>query len=453
MGSGSATPSTQPEIRRALEIVAVDAAGNRGSARLELSFAPPPGITVLSARLARAVEAAREEEASLEEAWADTVQVSGVVRAPGRPLREVALEFSLDGGQTWTAAPDAFVAPDFTLRGGIALPPRIPGQGNREVLVRTQAVDLLGGVSLARTVAVEGLPVPETEPPPFEIVTLGPWFEVRFPEEVAWGPLQDGVFEGTTVSVRPFGRGVRLALRAGEWSSAVAEWTGYDPWGRPVPVRFALPDLIADGRSAATPDGLARYEFPLDSCPENAFALVRTEPAPEDSPELRPLGALHVLDTGQVPFTGDYSITLAAPPGADFDPARVAIFVQEGDDMRYIDTTRESDGWVARTRTLLGTGLFEDTVPPVLGAPRLEEQHGRVGLHFRAEDKGSGLGCDGVEVLFEGRPILHELDDETGEVVAYPPLERASGAGGVFEMRVTDRCGNAARRVETVSFP
>ena len=83
----------------------------------------------------------------------------------------------------------------------------------------------------------------------------------------------------------------------------------------------------------------------------------------------------------------------------------------------------------------------------------VELRHGRVHLTFLAEDKGCGIDCSDVEVRFEGQSLIHELDDETGEVVAYPRLAAERGAGGTFELIAVDRCGNSSRRVETVRLP
>jgi hypothetical protein len=95
-------------------------------------------------------------------------------------------------------------------------------------------------------------------------------------------------------------------------------------------------------------------------------------------------------------------------------------------------------------------GLFEDVTPPSLGKPRFEEHHGRAGITFRAEDRGAGIACDGVEVRLDGAPLLHELDDETGDVIAYPPA--AAVAGAQVEIRAVDRCGNESRWAGRVSF-
>jgi hypothetical protein len=185
--------------------------------------------------------------------------------------------------------------------------------------------------------------------------------------------------------------------------------------------------------------------------PERAFVVVREEPAPGDAPGLRSLGPLYFLDTGAVPLRRDYDVSIQPAAGDDGDHR--GIFVQEPGGLRYIDTVRSDGRWTAGSSSLLGLGLFEDVAAPVLGEFRLGESHGRVHLTFRAEDLGAGIDCDGVVVLCDDAPILHELDDETGDVVAYPPVSAESGAQARVDVRVTDRCGNTVRRVETVTFP
>jgi len=181
---------------------------------------------------------------------------------------------------------------------------------------------------------------------------------------------------------------------------------------------------------------------------------VRREPAPKPQGELRAVSEIRFVESGQVPTSGPFEVEIAANGAVEHDPGHLGIFVQEPDGFRYIGgDAGEGGGRVAETRTPLGIGLFEDVTPPVLGEPRLEKRHGRVELTFLAEDKGCGIDCSDVEVLFEGRPVLYELDDETGEVVAYPRLLAEPGAGGRFEMRAVDRCGNSSRRVETVRLP
>jgi hypothetical protein len=133
---------------------------------------------------------------------------------------------------------------------------------------------------------------------------------------------------------------------------------------------------------------------------------------------------------------------------------RVGIFVQDGARFRYIGGRRTADGaWSASSRSLLGAGLFEDVTPPTLGTPRLEERFGVFQLFFLAEDAGSGIDCDGVEVFLDGVPVVHELDDETGDVVATPAGTPARGSRLAVEIRATDRCGNESRREEAVRVP
>lgn len=447
------------EVRRSLEVVVSDAAGNRGTVRFDLSFAPPPEITALEADFDRAVRAPLDADVSLEETWSDTVRIEGRARVPGRTLRDVELEVSLDGGETWDSLPAAALGPQQTLESRFGVAPRVPGEARGAVLVRARAVDVLGASGLARTVAVNGSPTPPERLVEPRIVTRGPWFELRFPEDVGWSAMAGGVHEDQAVLVRPWGRGARMVLQPRAWSSPGIEWSGdgrewkaYDPWGRPVPLRFRVPGRGGDGLEVEGERRLARFRFPVGALPEEAFAIVREETAPTNQPELRPVAPIFLLDLGQVPVTEPYSVTLRAAPGLELREDRAGIFVRETDGMRYIDSVREDGGWTAEARTLLGIGLFEDTTPPSLGEPHLEERNGRAGIGFRAEDRGAGIACDGIEVRFEGARILHELDDETGDVVAYPPVPAEPGAGGQVEILAVDRCGNETRWAGRVSF-
>jgi len=454
-----ASVQVEGERRRTLEIVVTDAAGNRGSAVVELSFAAPPEIAALAADFARTARAPLDADVSLEETWSDTVRVTGSVRVPGRTLRSVELEASTDGGATWRSLPPAELKPQRALESRFALEPRVPGEARGAVLVRARAADMLGASGMARTVAVTGSPAPPERLVSPTIVTRGPWFEVRFPESAGWSAMSGGVHEDQAVLVRPWGSGARVVLQPPAWSEPWTEWTGdgrawkaYDPWGRPVPVRFRAPGRGAGGLEVEDERRLARFRFPAGSLPEETFVLIREETAPSEEPELRPVAPVFVPDLGQVPVSGAYEVTLRVPAGMERNDERVGIFVRGTGGLRYVDSVREDGGLTATTRTLLGLGLFEDVTPPSLGKPHLEERHGRAGLTFQAEDQGAGIACDDVEVLFDGAPVLHELDDETGDVIAYPPLAPAAGAGGRVEIRVVDRCGNESRWAGRVSF-
>jgi hypothetical protein len=61
-------------------------------------------------------------------------------------------------------------------------------------------------------------------------------------------------------------------------------------------------------------------------------------------------------------------------------------------------------------------------------------------------DEGAGVGCDGVEVFFAGVPLLTELDDETGDVIAYAPGSEATPWEATLRVVAVDRCGNRSER-------
>ena len=198
---------------------------------------------------------------------------------------------------------------------------------------------------------------------------------------------------------------------------------------------------------------MARARFGPEAFREACALRLRSEPAPAPpTAELRSLGPLSFLESGAAPPARAWTTTLHPAEDAE-DPSRVGIFVRDGGRFRYIGGERSADGgWSIEVRTLLGLGLFEDRQAPTLGPPRLEQRHGRLCLLFLAEDAGSGIDCDAVEVFFAGAPIVHELDDETGDVVAYPGII-PPGSEGTFELRATDRCGNASRRVDKLRTP
>ena len=463
---------------RTFTIIAQDAAGNRGAAEITLSFAAPPEIAALSVRLVGEGERGEYGEdgedggdgVDLGVAWSDTLEIVGAVREGGRSLEAVELEWSPDAGMTWLGTKPATFSPDGSFRSRLPLAGRVPGEGPRQIVVRAQARDRLGAVGLARSEAPEGSEFPERSAPAPEIVTLGGWVELRYDGTVPWSALSGGWEalpggeEEAAVLVRPLGRGVRIVLDArpplGEprvWSGLGREWKGIDPWGRPVPLSFDLPEVIAPDRPgvAAAPGGLLAVSFPAGTVREAAFVLVREEPSgsPEAFPELTPVGPRFVIDAGAVPFADEWTVEIRSPADSGHDPARMGIFVQENGRPRWLGADRAGDGWTASARTVLPVGLFEDVVPPRLGEPRLEEKYGEVRLLFLAEDRGAGLDCDAVEVRLDGTPLAHELDDETGDVVALVPLPAKPGEGGVFTLRAVDRCGNAATRTVEVRVP
>jgi hypothetical protein len=445
---------------RSLTIVAEDAAGNRGTVDLNLSFAAPPSISVMSVGLVRRDAALGGAEAELEGAWPDSVEVHGAFREGGRPIRHIAFDYSLDAGRTWHFAPPVVPELDHSFHARFRVTQRVPGEGERDVLVRARAVDELGAAGIARTTAPETSEPPRAvQSPALHVATLGPWFEVRFSEAMGWNALSGGWDDDKAVLVRPWGRGVRIVLPAAqagirEWSGRDSEWKGYDAWGRPVPLRFQVPVHVVPEAPAAVSDGAATFRFPSGVFAESTWVRVRREPAPRAQGELRPLSEIRFLETGQVPTTRSFAVELWPDESVEHNADRLGIFVQEPAGFRYLGgDAGEGGGRVVETRTPLGIGLFEDVTAPVLGEPRLEDRHGRVRLTFLAEDDGCGIDCADVEVLFEGRSLLYELDDETGEVIAYPRLLAESGAGGRFEMRAVDRCGNSAKRVETVRLP
>lgn len=460
---------------RQLTVVAFDAAGNRGRCAVPLSFAAPPQVRALTAQLVRSDVAPGDtlpaDGFGLGQAWQDTVEVHGAIGRGGRRVEAVELEWSPDAGSTWFDAPPLLPELDDAFHARIGMGQRVPGTGREGVLVRARVVDELGAAGVARSVAVEEGAPPDTPLSAPEVVTLGGWTEARFPDTTAWQAASGGwepCHVGAppdslaAVVVRSFGRGIRIVLpaRAGgsgkrTWGGMGGPWAGIDPWGRPVPLTFDVPVTFAPGepRPVHATDGHARADLAAGSFRETCALTLRPEPpSVRPVPELRSLGPLYFLETGAVPPGDPWRLTLH-PVDDAADPSHVGLFVQDGDRFRYIGGDRApGGGWSAESRSLLGVGLFEDRAAPVLGPVRLERHHGRWNLRFLAKDAGAGIDCDDVEVRLDGVPIVHELDDETGDVVAYPG-DRESGQAGTFELRAMDRCGNVSQHISTVRFP
>jgi hypothetical protein len=359
------------------------------------------------------------------------------VAVPGRPLDEVILERSLDLGATWTRL--RTVAGEEPFRFHAKVPKDVP------LLVRARAADVLGVVGLSRTIALGGGTPPPPAPPAFELVTLGTWAEVRTAGGIEW--------RDPTFSARPWGEGTRLVLDPRSLTSAPVRCEGLDPWGRVVQLTVDPPPRIGSGAVLPGPRGLASYRFGSGVLPQEAFAIVREKPAPRGEPELRPVGPLFVLDTGGVPWVGEYELTLLPDRADGFDATRTGVFVRGSSGLSWVSSARGESGWTARTGTPFGVGLFEDRQAPEIGPPRVEQSEGRTRLLFLARDRGAGVDCDDVEVLVGGVPWVHELDDETGDVVAYPAVRPSSGATVPVDVRVVDRCGNVSRRKASVVFP
>lgn len=432
------------ETVRRVELFARDSAGNEGSRTIELSFAPPPSLLSLS--LARV--------AAADSGAPDSGRVEGRVSADGRGVRRVELQQSTDAGATWQDAGSAIPDADGTLGVRLAAPDPAASW-----IVRARAVDRLevGGIPL---VATSGpvpppLPLPDVEAP----ATRGSFWDVRLPAS------------GAAVAVRPDSARPGVSVRGDGWDLRVslpsdpADATGgprrigeiVDAWGRARPWHVTPPFGAAPGRSAvlAVPDARAEVTFLPETVREptavRARALGRPAHAGE---ELVPLGALIRVETGAVPLAGDFEIRLE-PDRAPGNPGRVAAFVQDGSSFRYIggrkDPAREA--WTVRARTAMPVGLFEDRTAPRVGAPSLSLQGGRVRVRLAATDRGAGLDCDGVEILLDGRPVPQEMDTERGEVVGWPDLPAVPGAGGEFQVRVVDRCGNSAQWRGTLRLP
>lgn len=438
-GSGAIEGGASGEERRRLEIVARDAKGNESHAEIELSFGAPPEVTTLTA-----------EE--------DGAAVAGVARAGGRDIARIELETSTDGGRTWRAAPPATPSGDGSFRTELLR----DGVGD---IVRAQAVDRLGVAGIPRSVGRGSAPG-RPDSVAARVVTRGSFVELRIPEEAPFreieieGHVADPLAPGTRPLLRPWGKAARVDVPAQVASGNGAKRTIVlvDPWGGRVIVAAASAMTASPSGTARipSPSGRAEIVFLPETVRQPTAVMVRETKAPKRVPgQLVPLGPLVSVDCGAVPLAADYEALLRPSASAKKSSGRVGVFVQSGDRFQYIGGRADEarGGWTARTRTPLPFGLFEDRGAPVIGTPRLELRSGRPCLVFRVTEAGSGFDCDGIEVLHEGAKVPNELDEERGDVCAYPELSAERGASGTFEIRATDRCGNASRRTETVRLP
>ena len=426
-GSGVIEGGPSSDGRRRLEVVARDAAGNEGRVQLELSVGAPPEVTALDAAGA----------------------VSGVVHAGGRAVARVELETSTDGGRTWRDAGVARPDPAGSFRADVA-------RSAASDIVRARAVDSLGVASGPRSVGSGAAPDPKTSVVA-EVLTHGSFSEVRIPAEAPFQAVTVRAAAETTAArnVRAHGRGARIDVGAADASST--RFVLVDPWGREIPVEAAVPAVASPGGTSRIASASAKTEvtFLPETVREPVAVVLREVAPPRNAPgKLVPLGPLVAVDVGAVPLSGDYEALLHPPPG-EARAEHVGVFVQSGQEFQYIGGHEDAarGAWTVRTRTLLPFGLFEDRAAPVIGTPRFQARSGRECFVFHVTEQGSGLDCDGVEVLLNGSPIANELDEERGEVCAYPARPEKRGASGQLEIRVTDRCGNTSRRTETVRLP
>lgn len=430
--AGAISADGSGETLRSFDVFARDAAGHETTARLLLSFAAPPSLVRLSARFE-----------------GDSLAVEGAAEAGGRELAAVALDVSADGGRSWRTAPAPVLAADGSFAARLAAPdPAGPA------LVRARAADRRGIESLPRAVGL-GTPPGGAVMPRGRVLTHGDAWELRL-DDVVFETLAADPESAARARAAPSG-GVRLlvpAARPERDGERVRLAILRDPWGRDFPVEARPPALARPGEEACASSAAGRAEvtFLPGTVREPVAVLVRDAGWPaHPSPELVALGGLVAVETGPVPLAEDFRIRLE-PDRAPDSPGRVAAFVQDGRGFRYIGGRPEEGGaaWVATARTALPIGLFEDRSPPKLGTPRLVEGE-RVRLVLGVRERGAGLDCDGVEVFCEGRPVPSELDAEREEVVAFPELAGARAAS--FEIRATDRCGNAARWTGTLRLP
>jgi hypothetical protein len=358
---------------------------------------------------------------------------------------EVAL--STDGGRTFGDAVEARADTAGGFRVGLE------GADAGPAVVRARAFDALGAGSLARSAGF-GPPPAARASVAADVVTRGPFFEIVLPDTVPFASLAVAASESAACPVVPDGNGARIAVTAAGSAPPAEAIALEDPWGRPIAVEYsALPCAVPDQETRFSPSALAEVTFRPGTLREAAAVSVREVRWPGAKSELVPLGPPVAVDCGSVPFASDFEVLLR-PAAAGGDPARVAVFVQEGGAFRYIGGREEParGGWAAQVRTTAPVGLFADRTAPRIGDPRLEERSGRVRLRFNAVDRGAGLDCDGIRVLLDGQPVPNELDVDRGEVLAYPDLPPVAGSGGAFTVIVEDRCGNVSRWTRTVTL-
>ncbi len=286
---------------------------------------------------------------------------------------------------------------------------------------------------------------------PPRVETRGGWIEVRFPDPPANMRIEPGDSGRPPPAVRAAGDGTRITVvpeRPGPITLPVTR----DQDGAPRRIDILIPGLTARANetgSVASEDSTVVIRFSARTLREDTIAMVRDHAPLPDSDELRLLGGLHVLDTGSVALAGEYEISMRQPSDFAGDPDHVGVFVHVGESFRYIGGANGRGSFVGSTQRPRPFGLFEDHRPPAIGRPRFVRRAGRWRVELRVRDRGAGVACDDLVVTLDGRRLLVEYDEETGEVVALLDGAPASGARSV-RVRATDRLGNPSERTELV---
>ncbi|HET9886572.1 MAG TPA: M23 family metallopeptidase, partial [bacterium] len=267
-----------------------------------------------------------------------------------------------------------------------------------------------------------------------ELENHGAWIEARFPRNAApalpswmaagWKP----VAEGSTP---------RHVVTAAEFSSSQ------------VPVRSTLVHANAEGR-ITTSDSIIEVRFPAGTLREDTIVLLRETPLPSHSKELEPAGSLYKIDTGIVPLAGSYKIEARPPSSSSGRRELLALYVHTGGYFRYIGGAEGKELFSGSTQWPTAFGLFEDSKPPTFGQGRIVRRGRERRIELRVRDGGAGLECDDIQVLVNGRRLLHEYDSETTLVSAI--LTSAPSAGSSIQVRIdaTDRVGNSASSTQTL---
>jgi len=229
----------------------------------------------------------------------------------------------------------------------------------------------------------------------------------------------------------------RYAVTAAEFSPAL------------VPVRSTLVQANAEGRITSS-DSFMEVRFPAGTLREDTIVLLSESPPPTHSKELELAGSLYKIDTGIVPLAGSYKIE--AHPPSNFSGRRelLALYVHTGGYFRYIGGAEGKELFSGETQWATAFGLFEDSKPPTFGRGRVVRRGRETRIELRVRDGGAGLECDDIQVLANGRRLLHEYDSETTLISAI--LSNAPSPGASIQVRIdaTDRVGNSSSSTQTL---
>lgn len=198
-------------------------------------------------------------------------------------------------------------------------------------------------------------------------------------------------------------------------------------------------------------DSLTTVRIPARVLREDAVGSLVSQTVTHHARELVPVGAFHRLELGAAPLAGEYEISAKIPADFSGDRDRVGLYVQVGDRFRFLSSFKTRGECVGKTQRPRPFGLFEDQGLPTVGDLALRTVRDRVRVLTTVRDRGAGVDCSGIQLFAGDRELLHEYDEETGEVFAELPLELANANGIAVRVRAEDRVGNCSEKSETLT--